>query len=154
MIWTNPQTLKVGFIKTLLCFFSCTLGMSLSMVYFMAYNWIFQIGIALLASYSISQSLNYIWRIVVLKFKFQPGGNHNHTGHLVSIAIMMSVSYLIMFAWPDIHATHQMQHTAENSIDSFPRMLITMVIGYLFALPYNVYNAAKSKTTELVRPCK
>lgn len=153
MQWSIPQSLKEGFFNTILCFLSCSFGMALSMLYFASNYWIFQIIIALLVSYSISQTLFYFWQNVISAYKLQLGIQHNHIIHLVSIAIMMLVSYLIMYAWPNQHAAHQIPGKTQSTIASFPKMFLTMCFGFLVALPYNVYNAGSSnKKTPCQQP--
>ncbi len=77
------------------------------------------------------------------KIEFKEAMKRSYEMSFLSIIIMMTVAYGIMFLEQAVNSSHQMQ-MEKNPLDSFWAMVIPMIMGFFVTLPYNYYQIEKT----------
>ena len=134
--WFDKQIWRQNLSSTFICFISCSIGMALTTLFLITIFWAVQLVISILASFIISFVFILLWNILFNKTNYKMAKEISYHTSFISIIIMMTVSYLIMFLLQPNHSAHNMKIYFSNTLAI---MLISMGIGFLVALPVNYY---------------
>lgn len=141
MDWSNRQAWKNSSISTAICLVGCSIGTMGITFYLINFNWFFVFLISLLVGFLSCLAFIIVWLMLFQKMNFITAVKSSFKMSLVSIIIMMLTENIIIHFVAPLLFSHQMHF---NSAHSFSTMVIAMLFGFLFVLPYNYYYIQKT----------
>ena len=139
--WLDKIVWKQNLKSTFICFISCSIGMMLTTLYFITIFLAFQFILSLIVSFIISFVYILLSNIIFNQMNYKVAVKNSYNTSFISIVIMMSISYLLMFL---MQPNHSIQTMKVDFSTTLVIMLISMVIGFLVALPINYYILRKT----------